>query len=334
MRLVYKKRKPVLQLAGLELGLDCLAGDKSVVTHAHSDHSSFASRPSGIISSQITRELIVARGGRPPAPTADPRSLDGVHVELFEAGHVLGSSQLYAEGDGASFVYTGDFNPVESLTTPAAGVRECDTLLMECTYGRREYSFPDRPTVYEDLARWVKQNQAEGAITVFGAYTLGKTQELVSCLNEYAGTAPIVTPAAKRFSDVYERNNVKQDCIDNSAAEAAGELKGAFTAIVPSSKATIQLAAVLQEHYGRQVRIAQATGWANNSFLAGAHRSFALSDHADYNGLMEYALSSNAKKVYCTHGFSAEFAHSLRCKGVNAVDCAAHCEGQRTLAVE
>ncbi|OIO25741.1 hypothetical protein AUJ14_03410 [Candidatus Micrarchaeota archaeon CG1_02_55_22] len=334
MRLVYKKRKPVLQLAGFELGLDCFAGEKSVVTHAHSDHSSFASRPSEILASQTTRELIVARGGRAPAPAIDSLSLDSVHAELFEAGHVLGSKQLYAEADGASFVYTGDFNPVESLTTPSAGVRECDTLFMECTYGRQEYSFPDRFAIYEDLSGWVKQNQSEGAITVFGAYTLGKTQELVACLNEYAGIAPVVTPAAKRFSDVYERNNIKQDCIDNSSVEAASELKGAFTAIVPSNKATVQLAAVLQEHYCRPVRIAQATGWANNSSLAGAHRAFALSDHADFNGLMDYALSTNAKTVYCTHGFSAEFAQSLRSKGINAVDCAALREGQRTLIMD
>lgn len=332
MKLCYRSRKPVLEAAGRTIGIDCHAGDSSFVSHAHSDHSSFVAKPKHVIASPETIDLVAARDGS--TPRNHGRGLDDgtTRVELIESGHVLGSRQLYAEADGETFVYTGDLNLNGSLTTPRADVRECDTLLMECTYGLREYDFPAREDVHREIQRWVKAGQAKGEITVFGAYTLGKTQELVAILNE-AGIAPLVTPPAKRFCEVYEKHGVRQDCIENTSSEAASEFRGAFTAIVPTNRASIQLAAVLQGHYNRNVRIGMATGWALGSQMAGVSRGFALSDHSDFDELVEYAEATGAKTIYCTHGFSSEFSAALRDRGLNAVDFNTLREGQRTLLV-
>jgi putative mRNA 3-end processing factor len=43
-----------------------------------------------------------------------------------------------------------------------------------------------------------------------------------------------------------------------------------------------------------------------------ADAGFVLSDHADWNGLIEATLATEAECVYVTHGFSAQLARYLK----------------------
>ena len=71
---------------------------------------------------------------------------EGEHeLTLFSAGHVLGSAQLLIEGARGRFVYTGDFKLERSYTAEAPEVKLCDTVLMECTYGRLNTFFRPEP---------------------------------------------------------------------------------------------------------------------------------------------------------------------------------------------
>ena len=49
-----------------------------------------------------------------------------------------------------------------------------------------------------------------------------------------------------------------------------------------------------------------------------ADAGFALSDHADWNGLLEAVAATGATRVYATHGFSSVFARYLSEKGLDA----------------
>jgi hypothetical protein len=61
-----------------------------------------------------------------------------------------------------------------------------------------------------------------------------------------------------------------------------------------------------------------ATGWAGTFFTRGVQRTFPLSDHADYNQLMEYVERASPRRVHTMHGFAAEFARQLQRKGWDA----------------
>ena len=76
----------------------------------------------------------------------------------------------------------------------------------------------------------------------------------------------------------------------------------------------------LQQHYGRPVATALATGWAAGSKrMFAADALFTLSDHCDFCQLLEFVEACGPEKVVCNHGFEKEFSLELRKRGWNAV---------------
>ena len=62
------------------------------------------------------------------------------------------------------------------------------------------------------------------------------------------------------------------------------------------------------------------TGWAlqkNATYRYGVEHALPLSDHADFDELMELIERVQPKKIYTHHGFP-EFVDTLRAKGLNA----------------
>jgi putative mRNA 3-end processing factor len=49
-----------------------------------------------------------------------------------------------------------------------------------------------------------------------------------------------------------------------------------------------------------------------------ADAGFALSDHADWKGLLQAVKETGAQKVYATHGFQAVFSRYLNETGIEA----------------
>ncbi|MBI5229364.1 hypothetical protein HY991_04590, partial [Candidatus Micrarchaeota archaeon] len=306
----------MLYVDSLELSID-KHGRNSFISHAHLDHLFKPSRTTGILASDATLDLMDARGWKTPGMERLCLKDAGVRVELVNSGHVLGSSQLYVE-DSDAFVYTSDFKLNDSMTMKGAEVRECDILLIESTYGSPEFIFPSREGVEARIADWVKKEQERGSIVVLGGYTLGKAQELIGILNEYAGITPIVNRPIARVCGVYEKHGIKLDYVSSDSEEAKELLKKSFVSVLPMNFVRYDVLKGLEEAYGRRVRGAIASGWAlARSF--NAHEVFCLSDHADYPQLLEYVERSGAKKIICMHGFAQRLAGELRRKGYAAV---------------
>ena len=51
-----------------------------------------------------------------------------------------------------------------------------------------------------------------------------------------------------------------------------------------------------------------------------ADAGFALSDHADWNGLTHAVKATGANKVFVTHGFQAAFSRYLTEQGIEAAE--------------
>ena len=68
-------------------------------------------------------------------------------------------------------------------------------------------------------------------------------------------------------------------------------------------------------------RTALVSGWAKDAEFArlfGADATFDLSDHCDFDELIEVVEKSGADQVYTVHGYTADFARSLRKRGIRA----------------
>jgi putative mRNA 3-end processing factor len=217
--------------------------------------------------------------------------------------------------NGSSFLYTSDFNAVDSMLFEAAKPVECDELLMECTYGKMEYSFPERSEVHSQIQEWASQVLESGSV-IFGAYELGKAQELVAILNE-AGITPLVSKEVFEVANIYNQFGKKLECLSLDAQEARESLSKNFVAILPFSKVNKAFARSLSQATGKKVLSANATGWSL-SFRQSVDKAFCLSDHSDFKSLLEFAEGCNPKKIWCTHGFAKEFSTELRKKGFDA----------------
>ena len=63
------------------------------------------------------------------------------------------------------------------------------------------------------------------------------------------------------------------------------------------------------------------SGWGideSSKYRYRVDKVFPLSDHADYNQLIDFVGKVNPKTVYTVHGFTNQFAADLRREGITA----------------
>lgn len=147
----------------------------------------------------------------------------GVRVRLIEAGHILGSAAILLDleenGHKVRVWFSGDIGRPEMplLRDPVLpGGYDVDYLLMECTYGDRPHD--DINLAFEEFHQVVERTINRGGKVIIPAFSVGRTQTLVYCLNQLmtAGDLPKVpvivdSPLAVAASDIYRRH---PECFD------------------------------------------------------------------------------------------------------------------------
>lgn len=310
-----------LKVGGATIALDDASSDICFVSHAHSDHTAAFARKKEIIASEETFCIM----GKEPAR----HSYAG--VRLFPAGHMLGARGLFAEADGGSFAYTGDFALHDSYTTEGAEIVRCDTLMIDSTYCLPHMCLPKRREVLESMQKFVEKNSS--SIILFGAYQTGKTQEIVKFLNKECKIAPVVAGHAAKVCEAYEKCGVRLDYVKGGSEEADEEMRSPFVAIMTPNMVNFSFAAKLSEAMGMDVKTAVATGWAKITRFP-ADAAFCLSDHADFNETLRYIEGSGAKRVICANSNAEQAAFYLKRLGINAGTKEENARGyQSTLSV-
>jgi Cft2 family RNA processing exonuclease len=324
---MFSLREKSLYIADLDLWIDSMRSrDRCYVSHGHADH---ARAHDVVITSTNNAKICTLRLGRrrttQPSLLAEPEVREIVYethaynepwrvgsheLTLFSAGHVLGSSQLLVEGAGGRFVYTGDFKLEPSFTAEAPEVKRCDTVLMECTYGRPQYVFPPRAEVAGAMVAWARKALEDGAVPIFFAYSLGKAQEAMAILGQ--GNIPITAHGAvASMARVYEEAGV---AMPPYARYDAGVFDGTHALVWPPSGRALPLAV-----RGKPVRTAALTGWVigkTNNWQR-TDTGFPLSDHADFPSLLRYIELAQPRKVLLNHGWR-DFVYRLRKLGIDA----------------
>ncbi len=304
--------KEGLKLVGSTLCLDAHRKTRlSFVSHAHGDH---IARHARIIASKETAALAAHRLGRleevHTAPFGRRFELDGLSLELFSAGHILGAAQLrVTREDGHRLVFTGDLGLQPNATTPPADVVAADTLVLESTFGHPRFRFPPREQVFDEVFAWAKGALERGLRPLVYAYALGKAQEAVKQLSQ-RGLSLCVHPDIHALNDIYRAHGVELHARPFDGLFHDGEV-GVF----PPWGRSREL-----RHVERKVT-AVLTGWALDPGIErryGAERAFPISDHADFPSLLAFAKATGAREVLTHHGYAAELAQSLRDVGVLA----------------
>ena len=309
-----------------EKGLFCAQGnfyidpwkpvDKAVITHGHSDHARWGSK--AYLCHHFTKPILQLRLGENSYESVgwdEPVLMNGVSVSFFPAGHIIGSAQVRVEYKGEVWVFTGDFKTEnDGVSTPYEPVK-CHSFITECTFGLPIYKWRPQEEIFSDMKTWISANKAAGKSSAFIAYSLGKAQRILKPLAEtglpiYAHGAVYNVhttlqavgwklPDLKRITPETTKEELKE-CIIIAPSGAEGS---------PWMKRFSLYATGI------------CSGWMQvrgNRRRKNADAGFALSDHADWEGLIAAVKATGAEKVYATHGFQSAFSRYLNEQGIEA----------------
>ena len=283
---------------------------RSFVSHAHSDH---IARHREVLCTPATGRLMHARlGGKRRVTTlgfGEAHALEfGCEAKLFPAGHILGSAQFWARTDHGDLLYTGDFKLGANPAAEPCAIPRADVLIMETTFGLPRYVMPPAAQVGEEIVAFCRTALAEGSTPVLYAYALGKSQELLLLLGQ-AGLPVMLAPQAWQTCRLYEELGWKLP----PYAEFEPTRHSGHVVIAPHQAPLLD--------WIQPKRTAAVTGWAMDpatKYRYGCDAVFPLSDHADFNELLDFVDGVQPRIVYTLHGFAREFATTLRGRGVEA----------------
>jgi putative mRNA 3-end processing factor len=278
------------------------------VSHAHSDH--LIRTKKHVLASKETIGLMRLGLKRDITPCTE--TLEG--VELHNAGHILGSTQLRFT-NGHTTVHTGDMKLRDGFTTRGAKPLECDTLYIDATFGDPAFSFPSKEIITELICQWTAEKTKQGMV-IFGAYKTGKAQELIALLNEGTGIEPVVDDSIEERCKVYEKHGVKLERIPMSRDDSYEAALSNGVVILPFHKINAIMAREASELYGVNVDCALVTGWSMKYRYPVP--AFPLSDHGGFDEIVEYVETAKPKKIVCKYGDASRLIDELRRRGFNA----------------
>ncbi len=304
---LFPSKANVSKSGAIRLGkhVACDAYDESrpirVVTHAHSDHMVGVGKSlkncEVTLMTPATKDLIDALKGprwlaRGPVKTLDfgeKFTYQDETLTFHYADHILGTAQTLVEDkDRTRILYTSDFRYAK---TPLV---ETDILVMEATYGDPVRVRPFSMMVEGMLVSMVEQGLKKGPVYVFGYH--GKLQKMMQILCEAKIKTPFIVPEKIfKVSKICEQHGMKlgKQLLDFESKKAQSILSKNDSSVVfyhSYSRKRVENGA-LQIH---------ASGWefkkpcrrvGNNKFVV------ALSDHSDFNELLEFVERCNPKLV-------------------------------------
>lgn len=327
---------PLLEIT--DNGLYCAAGnfyvdpwrpvDRAVVTHAHADHARRGSQRylTSVDGEHVLRTRMDVEARIDTLTYGQQVTVNGVHVSLHPAGHILGSAQVRIEHQGEVWVVSGDYKIEPDATcTPFEPVR-CHTFVTESTFGLPIYQWPDQQSVFAEVNSWWRQNADIGKASILCGYSLGKAQRIIAGVDSSIG--PIYCHGAVETCNRDYRNTgiPLPETHYAGTGERGKKFAGALIVAPPSALGTPWV-----RKFG-SVSTAFASGWMlvrGQRRRRAVDRGFVLSDHADWPGLFGAIQATDCERVFVTHGSRAVMVRRLRELGYEAHPLETWFEGEQ-----
>ena len=278
------------------------------VSHAHIDHL-----PKGgsgtFLASRETNEIAKLRG----FSFESTNSLE--NFSLVDSGHILGSKGILFD----DIFYTGDITLRDRGFLKGAKIPKCKTLITECTFGLPEFIFPEVTVIIQQVNEIISDLYSRGKPVLLLGYELGKSQTLSQL---FANWDPLYYhDSVKKMNGLHRTFGIPlKDAMGHSEAESKGLLeKKPWVMIAPMMNAKSQFIQHMKTKYDA-ITIG-FSGWAHSKkfpYSRGTDYSIPLSDHCDYNELLELVKRSEAEKIFTIHGFVDEFSKDLNRLGFSA----------------
>ena len=293
------------------------AVDKALITHAHSDHAKPGTK--NYLAVDKSENLLRLRLGKKIniqiVKNGEILNINGIKISFHPAGHILGSAQIRLESDNQVVVVSGDYKTGEDYTCQQFEPVRCNTFITESTFGLPVYRWSHQKVIFEEINYWWKQNIKEGKTSILLGYSLGKAQRLISGLDIHIG--PIITHSSiENINDCYRESGINlpyTTCFKE--INDKNILKEAIIILPPSVNNSL-----LIEKFENASR-AFASGWMQvkrTRKWRSVDKGFVLSDHADWDGLINTIKETGAENIYVMHGYVSPFVRWLNENGWNA----------------
>ena len=309
-------------------GLYCSAGDfyidpwkpvhKAIITHAHSDHARWGS--DRYLCHTASLPLLKLRLGDVPIDAIqwnEAIHINGVKVSLHPAGHIIGSSQIRIEYNNEVWVVSGDYKTEDDGNSGGFEPVKCNVFITESTFGLPIYKWKSQQEIFENIREWIMGNKETGKTSVLIAYSLGKAQRVMQCIKDM-GLKIFLHGAVWNVHQTllearYDLPNAERVTPETPKEDHRGQIVIA----PPSADGTPWMKKFSPYSVG------VCSGWMQvrgNVRRRNADAGFALSDHADWSGLLNIVKATGAEKVFVTHGFQAAFSRYLNDNGIVAAE--------------
>lgn len=290
---------------------------RAVITHGHSDHA----RPyhQHVIGTPETLAIMRLRMGEERAG-AHQQALtygecvtqDDVRLWLAPAGHVLGSAQVVMEYQGQRAVVSGDYKRATDPTCRPFEVVPCDLFVTEATFALPVFRLPDPR---HEIAKLLHDVRLFPERThVVGCYALGKCQRLIALLREEGYHEPLwLHGALLPMCQLYESFGVSLGMLNSATVARKEELRGGIVLAPPSA---------IADRWARRLPepvVCLASGWMHirqRAKARGVELPLVISDHADWDALLDTCQATGASEIWVTHGREDALIHALGQVGI------------------
>lgn len=288
--------------------------ERAVITHAHSDHAYPGHKY--YLCHHDTKPILQLRLGDNNYESTgwgETVTMNGVKVSLHPAGHIIGSAQIRVEYNGEVWVVSGDYKTEDDGLSGKFEPVKCNTFITESTFGLPIYKWKPQHEIFEDIINWISRNKENGKTSILLAYSLGKAQRVLQSIKETTQTI-FAHGAIFNTQQALINGGWKLPEVVRITPETPKELlKGTVVMAPPSADGTTWMKKFLPYSVG------VCSGWMQvrgNARRRNVDVGFALSDHADWSGLLQSIKATGAEKVFVTHGFQSAFSRYLNEEGI------------------
>src|SRR5690606_21740433 len=264
----------------------------AIISHAHADHACPGNLE--VYCTPATQAIMESRYGGQASFRFIPKAfyqeffVNDVQIQLFSAGHVLGSAQILMVYKGVRYLYTGDYKIQEDATCEPIDYVKANVLITESTFANPEINHPNPETEIRKLCG-ISYN------ILLGAYPLGKAQRINQLINTHCPDKIVLLHhSIMRIHKVYEQfgiNKLIYKAYDRKIMKQ-NRFKE-FVYIVPPITFNSSI------RKGDMVKVF-ASGW---EYLQRNNKvSLYISDHVDWNDILDYIKYVEPQEIWTIHG--------------------------------
>ena len=290
--------------------------ERAVITHAHADHA----RPgSGAYlcaapALPVLRRRMGAEARIEALEYGARVRIGGASLSLHPAGHILGSAQVRIEGPSGVWVVTGDYKREPDPTCAAFEPIRSDVLVTEATYALPIFRWDDPQAVARDVLGWWQGNADKPSLLF--CYVLGKAQRILGELRRLTDRHVYVHGAIEPYVELYREAGVQLlPTRLVSDTEKGRPFRGELVLAPITARGSPWMKRFGPHQSAFASGLMRVRGTRRRR---GFDRGFALSDHADWPGILRTIRESGAGRVLATHGHREALVRYLRGTSVDA----------------